>query len=60
MWLRDDLPRDLRGARALIYGYNTKIADSKSFQDLEALASTFRRALVSVRRHQIVSTHPLI
>lgn len=55
MWLRDALPRDLKGARVLIYGYNTTIADSKSFQDLEALASTFRRALVSIRRQQIVS-----
>lgn len=56
MWLRDALPRDLHGARVLVYGYDTQIADSKSIQDLEAWASTFRRALVSVRRQQIVNT----
>jgi hypothetical protein len=54
MWLRDSLPADLKGVRVLIYGYNTKLADSRSFQDLEALASTFRRLLLLARRQSTV------
>ena len=50
MWLRDTLPHDLRGVRVWVYGYDTKLMDSESFQDLEALASTFRRSLVFSRR----------
>ncbi|KAL8794050.1 MAG: hypothetical protein Q9195_003350 [Heterodermia aff. obscurata] len=42
MWLRDDLPKDLSGARILLYGYDVKISDTDSFQDLEGLASAFR------------------
>ena len=48
MWLRDDLPKDLGSARILLYGYDVKISDSDSFQDLEGVASTFRRALLSL------------
>ncbi len=54
MWLRDSLPTDLKGVRVLVYGYDTKLAESKSFQDLEALASTFRRLLLLVRRNSTV------
>ncbi|KAH0541229.1 hypothetical protein FGG08_004285 [Glutinoglossum americanum] len=49
MWLRDALPDDIPSARVLIYGYHTKLADSRSFQDLEAIASTFRVSLGAIR-----------
>ena len=49
MWLRDALPLDLKGAQIWISGYDTKLVNSTSYQDLEALASTFRRILVSSR-----------
>lgn len=49
MWLRDSLPSDLPGAQILIYGYNTKLLSSFSFQDLEALATTFRESLEALR-----------
>ena len=52
MWLRDDLPKDIGGARMLLYGYDVKISDSASFQDLEGVASTFRRALLSLMPEQ--------
>ena len=55
MWLRDALPGDISGARIFIYGYHTKLADSRSFQDLEALASTFRVSLGGVRYQHMVS-----
>ena len=48
MWLRDALPSDLKGAQIWTYGYDTKLVNSTSFQDLEALASTFRRTLISL------------
>jgi hypothetical protein len=54
MWLRDSLPADLKGVRVLVYGYDAKLAESKSFQYLEALASTFRRLLLLVRRQSTV------
>ena len=45
MWLRDALPHDLPGARVLTYGYNTRLAESNNFQNLEDVASTFRASL---------------
>jgi hypothetical protein len=55
MWLRDSLPTHLPGVRVLVYGYDAKLAGSRSFQDLEALASGFRRALHNIRRQTAVS-----
>ena len=45
MWLRDALPHDLPGARVLTYGYDTRLAESNSFQNLEDVALTFRASL---------------
>ncbi len=55
MWLRDSLPKDVQSARVFTYGYDSVIPNSRSFQDLEALASTFRRMLVDLRRLMPVS-----
>ncbi|KAJ5920625.1 hypothetical protein N7516_011483 [Penicillium verrucosum] len=41
MWIRDELPDALPGARALIYGYDTKLHDSQSFQLIPDLAIAF-------------------
>ncbi|KAI9683271.1 MAG: hypothetical protein M1822_006136 [Bathelium mastoideum] len=38
MWVRDGLPRHLRGTRAILYGYDTKLNDSQSFQRISDLA----------------------
>ena len=54
MWLRDALPLDLNGAQVWIYGYDTNLVNSTSYQDLEALASTFRRICVFSRIHYSV------
>lgn len=43
MWIRDTLPKDLPGVRAVIYGYDTKLYSSHSFQNIRDLA----RALIS-------------
>lgn len=41
MWLRDYLPRTLQGTRSIIYGYDTRLISSQSFQTLEDLAISF-------------------
>ena len=45
MWLRDALPQYLPNARVLIYGYDTKLAGSQSFQNLSDIGSRFRASL---------------
>ena len=59
MWLRDALPDHLHGARVLIYGYDTKLAESRSYQNLEDVASKFRQSLSVVLSGRI-SSRPLI
>lgn len=41
MWIRDELPKDLPGVRAVLYGYDTKLENSKSFQNIPDLARNF-------------------
>jgi hypothetical protein len=38
MWLRDQLPHDLKQIRSILYGYDTKLLMSESFQTVEDLA----------------------
>lgn len=54
MWLRDDLPFDFPQARVLLYGYDTKLEGSQSFQDIESIASTFCMALKIARPNRPV------
>lgn len=62
MWLRDSLAKHLPQARVLIYGFDSRLAGSRSFQDIEALASRFRNHVRAVRRHAKagVTPRPLI
>jgi protein SERAC1 len=53
MWLRDKLPRHLPGARIMIYGYDSQIAGSKSFQGLGAISSTIKNNFRSVKRWSV-------
>ncbi len=41
MWLRDALPGDVPGARIFLYGYDTLLHDSESFQSPIHLALSF-------------------
>jgi protein SERAC1 len=59
MWLEDSLPLDLQTparvpnlgpARILIYGYDTHIENSQSFQTIKDLASQLRMSLRAIRR----------
>jgi hypothetical protein len=45
MWLTDSLIRDMPSARVMIYGNDTKLQDSVSFEDLEGLAGSLQIAL---------------
>lgn len=38
MWLRDELPKKLKSVRSIVYGYDTKLVNSQSFQDISDLA----------------------
>jgi len=58
MWLRDSLPFDLPGARILLYGYDTQLHGSHTFQDLEALASTLRSDLQALASRDSSNAQP--
>jgi hypothetical protein len=62
MWLRDSLPRDLKGARVILYGYDTVVPESKCFQRIDELATHLSESIRSVRRYREVcdqQVHPL-
>ncbi|RYP29592.1 hypothetical protein DL767_006644 [Monosporascus sp. MG133] len=40
MWIRDALPASLPGVRTVVYGYGSKLPDSKSFQSIGDIART--------------------
>ena len=50
MWLRDQLPKDVPNLRSLIYGYDTKLFKSRSFQVLDDNARSFIANLKELRR----------
>lgn len=50
MWLRDRLPQDVPQLRSLIYGYDTTLFKSRSFQDLDDIAFSFIASLKEIRR----------
>ena len=49
MWLRDLLPVDLSSVRVVVYGYDTRLIRSQSFQNIDDIALFFIRRLVSTR-----------
>lgn len=53
MWLRDSLPQDLDGARVLLYGYNTSLNQSQTFQNIDDIAVAFSEGIRSIRRHNV-------
>ncbi|KAL7920620.1 hypothetical protein ACQKWADRAFT_298002 [Trichoderma austrokoningii] len=38
MWIRDELPRSLPGVRAVLYGYDSRLIGSNSFQSISDIA----------------------
>lgn len=54
MWLRDALPIDFPGARILVYGYDTRLIRSMSFQNLTDLGKTLQIDMKGIRVCRIV------
>lgn len=54
MWLRDALPDNFPQARILIYGYNTQLHGSQSFQCLEDLGTGLKMALKDIKASETV------
>jgi hypothetical protein len=52
MWLRDQLPRDKPNCRSIIYGYDTRLVGSQSFQTIDDLALSFASKLRSINRDE--------
>lgn len=41
MWIRDELPAAVPGVRAIVYGYDSKLSNSNSFQTIHDIAIMF-------------------
>lgn len=58
MWLSDSLPRDMRFARVMIYGYNSRLQDGASFARLDdlgkSLITSLRQLLTSEGQRSLV------
>ena len=59
MWLRDRLAYDFPTLRVMIYGYDTKLLKSESFQTIDDLALFFIAQLKSIGKAQTF-TKPLL
>lgn len=59
MWLRDQLPGDLESVRSIIYGYDTTLVTSQSFQTIDDLVIKFITMLKITYRPR-VSARPLV
>jgi hypothetical protein len=55
MWLRDSLPCDLDGARIMIYGHDSHLVKSSSFQTISDISMQLRSSLRSIRNFEKVS-----
>lgn len=60
MWLRDSLPNDLPRTRILVYGYDTRLEDSTSFQSIDDLGIHLRSSINNIRNYASVRKLDLI
>ena len=49
MWLRDSLAFDLPGIRILVYGFDSHLSKSDSFQSISSVADQFQDSLCAIR-----------
>lgn len=59
MWIRDSLPVHLPNVRAIIYGYDSRLVKSRSFQSIGEIAGTFRDRLLPMR-YSTSNPRPLV
>lgn len=57
-WLRDFLPHDLPNARVLIYGYDSKLDNSRSTDNIETMGNALLQSLKALRASTQVSAGP--
>jgi len=60
MWLRDSLPDDFPDLRIFIYGYESGLQGSNSFQNLRDVGESFRDSLRDLTGPQNVCQEPEI
>ncbi|KAK2055217.1 hypothetical protein LY76DRAFT_520869, partial [Colletotrichum caudatum] len=60
VWLRDFLPKDVPNSRVLIYGYDTRLEDSRWKQSIEDLGGILLERLVAFRARDGTIRRPLI
>jgi hypothetical protein len=51
MWLRDSLPNDLPRTRILVFGYDTPLKNSTSFQSIDDLGIHLRSSISNIRNY---------
>lgn len=55
MWLRDEVAKTADRARVLLYGYDTSLVDSDSFQDIGDIATRLSSDINAIRGERFVS-----
>ena len=63
MWLRDSLLSDLPGIQVLLYGYDSDLVDSHSFQSVGDIATPLcakLRAILNLRRQKSTTETSLL
>ncbi|KAL7928882.1 ankyrin repeat-containing domain protein [Trichoderma chlorosporum] len=53
MWLRDELAKTTKNARILLYGYDTTLIDSESFQDIGDIATRLSSDINAMRSRRL-------
>lgn len=55
MWLRDEVAKTSNRARVLLYGYDTSLVNSDSFQDIDDIATRLSSDVDAIRGGRPVS-----
>ncbi|KXJ84606.1 hypothetical protein Micbo1qcDRAFT_129391, partial [Microdochium bolleyi] len=60
MWLRDDAAWRSPNVRTLLYGYDTSLVGSESFQDIDDIGRKLGDFITHVRKHPVVEPRPIV
>ncbi|KXJ85385.1 hypothetical protein Micbo1qcDRAFT_141600, partial [Microdochium bolleyi] len=60
MWLRDDAAWRSPNVRTLLYGYDTSLVGSESFQDIDDIGRKLGDFITRVRKHPVVKPRPVV
>lgn len=59
MWIRDSIPRSVPGVRTVVYGYDSQLLESDSFQTISDIAQAFILHLQSAG-YNLPSSKPIV